>query len=73
MLSEPACRYPQFARSATAALATSGLATGHSCWPGEDAYRVSDPIPTWLCLTELQYVDGLGEQPGAPGAAANAV
>src|SRR5579863_2484418 len=26
--------------------------------------------PTWLCLAELQYVNGLGEFPGAPGAAA---
>src|SRR5579862_7956964 len=30
----------------------------------------SEPIPTWLCLTELQYVDCLGKLAGAPGAAA---
>src|SRR5215831_3842882 len=29
-----------------------------------------EPFPTWLCLAELQYVDGLGEFPRAPGAAA---
>src|ERR1700733_7846104 len=27
-------------------------------------------FPTWLCLAELQYVDGLRECPGAPRAAA---
>ena len=32
--------------------------------------RLTEPIPTWLGLSELQYVDGLGEFPGLPGAAA---
>jgi Transposase DDE domain len=32
--------------------------------------RVSEPFPSGLCLAELQYVDGFGELPGAPGAAA---
>jgi hypothetical protein len=30
----------------------------------------SEPIPTWLFLAELQYVDGFGEFSGAPGAVA---
>ena len=29
-----------------------------------------EPFPSWLCLADLQYVDGLGELAGAPGAAA---
>jgi len=32
--------------------------------------RVTEPFPSWLCFAELQFVDGLGEFPGAPGAAA---
>src|SRR6266571_5644153 len=28
-----------------------------------------EPFPSWLCLADLQYVDGLGEPPGFPGAA----
>src|SRR6185437_1946623 len=31
---------------------------------------VSEPFPPWLCVADLQYVDGLGELSGAPGAAA---
>jgi hypothetical protein len=35
------------------------------------SYRpCSEPFPSWLCLANLQYVDGLGELVGAPGAAA---
>jgi hypothetical protein len=34
---------------------------------------VSEPFPAWLCLANLQYMDGFGELAGAPGAAANAV
>src|SRR6266568_7523955 len=30
----------------------------------------SEPFPSWLCLAGLQYVNGLGELSGAPGAAA---
>jgi len=30
----------------------------------------SEPFPSWLCPADLQYVDGLGELTGAPGAAA---
>ena len=30
----------------------------------------SEPFSSWLCLMDLQYVDGLGELAGAPGAAA---
>src|SRR6516164_1940199 len=30
----------------------------------------SEPFPSWLCLAGLQYVDGLGQLPSAPGAAA---
>src|SRR6266851_8845051 len=30
----------------------------------------NEPFPSWLCLADLQYVDGLGELSGAPGAAA---
>src|SRR5581483_11807192 len=30
----------------------------------------SEPFPSWLCLADLQYVDGLGDLAGAPGAAA---
>src|SRR6266568_150157 len=29
----------------------------------------TEPFPSWLCLADLQYVDGLGEPPGFPGAA----
>jgi hypothetical protein len=29
-----------------------------------------ETFPSWLCFAELQYVDGLGEFPGAPGTAA---
>ena len=29
-----------------------------------------EPFPSWLCLAKLQYMDGLGELTGAPGAAA---
>ena len=32
--------------------------------------RDTEPFPPWLCLADLQYVDGLGEEPGAPGTAA---
>ena len=31
---------------------------------------LTEPFPSWLCLADLQYVDGLGEPPGFPGAAA---
>ena len=34
------------------------------------ATPVIEPFPSWLCLADLQYVDGLGEPSGAPGAAA---
>jgi putative transposase len=30
----------------------------------------TEPFSSWLCLADLQYVDGLGELSGAPGAAA---
>jgi putative transposase len=30
----------------------------------------TEPFPSWLCLANLQYVDGLGELAGAPGTAA---
>ena len=30
----------------------------------------TEPFPSWLCLAGLQYVNGLGELSGAPGAAA---
>jgi hypothetical protein len=30
----------------------------------------TEPFPSWLCLADLQYVNGLGELSGAPGAAA---
>jgi hypothetical protein len=30
----------------------------------------TERFPPWLWLADLQYVDGLGKQPGAPGAAA---
>jgi hypothetical protein len=29
-----------------------------------------NPFPSWLCVADLQYVDGLGELPGFPWAAA---
>src|SRR5580693_10321336 len=32
--------------------------------------RISEPFPSWLCLADLQYVDGLGKLPRFPGAAA---
>jgi hypothetical protein len=32
--------------------------------------KQTEPFPPWLCFAELQYVDGLGELTGAPGAAA---
>ena len=41
--------------AATSAQATSGCGT-------------AEPFPSWLCLVDLQYVDGLGELSGAPGA-----
>ena len=31
---------------------------------------LTEPFSSRLCLAELQYVDGLGELAGAPGAAA---
>jgi hypothetical protein len=31
---------------------------------------MSESFSSWLCFAELQYVDGLGELTGAPGAAA---
>ena len=31
---------------------------------------MSEAFPSCLCLAGLQYVNGLGELPGAPGAAA---
>jgi hypothetical protein len=34
------------------------------------AYGDTEPFSTWLCLADLQGVDGLGELAGAPGAAA---
>src|SRR5690348_7727827 len=34
------------------------------------ARRVNEAFSSCLCLAGLQYVDGLGELPGAPGAAA---
>ena len=33
-------------------------------------YLVNEPFSSWLCLADLQYVDGLGELAGAPGTAA---
>src|SRR5215472_15648713 len=30
----------------------------------------TEPFPSWLCFADLQYMDGLGELTGAPGAAA---
>ena len=41
--------------------------------PSTDTYRtvgMTEPFPSWLCLANLQYVDGLGKLAGAPGAAA---
>jgi hypothetical protein len=32
-----------------------------------DLRKQSEPFLTWLCLADLQYVDGLGELAGAPG------
>src|SRR5579871_3962518 len=32
--------------------------------------RQHSALPSCLCLADLQYVDGFGELPGAPGAAA---
>jgi hypothetical protein len=32
--------------------------------------RFREPFSSWLCLADLQYVDGLGELAGAPGAMA---
>jgi hypothetical protein len=31
---------------------------------------MTEPFSSWLCRVDLQGVDGLGELPGAPGAAA---
>ncbi len=38
--------------------------------PLEIMQQINEPIPSWLCLADLQYVNGLGELSGAPGAAA---
>jgi hypothetical protein len=35
-----------------------------------DREQYTEPFPSCLCLADLQYVDGLGEFPGTPGAAA---
>jgi hypothetical protein len=32
----------------------------------------TEPFPSCLCVADLEYADGLGELPGAPGAAADA-
>ena len=40
----------------------NGLGKGHAV--------ATEPFPPWLCVADLQYVDGLGEQPGAPRTAA---
>jgi len=37
------------------------------------APALTEPFPSWLCPADLQYVDGLGELTGAPGAAAELV
>jgi len=34
------------------------------------ADSLTEPFSSCVCLADLQYVDGLGELPGAPGAAA---
>src|SRR6516164_10632194 len=44
-------------------------------WPHANAQhcrplRISEPFPSWLCLADLQYVNGLGELASTPGAAA---
>ena len=37
---------------------------------GDKGFIGTEPFPSWLCFADLQYVDGLGELAGAPGAAA---
>jgi hypothetical protein len=47
---------------ALARTATKGIPPGRY----RPSAKLLEPFPTWLCLAELQYVNGLGELPRAP-------
>jgi hypothetical protein len=52
-------------------LAISSLLVISACGPeGAPTATATEPFPSWLCLANLQYMDGFGELARAPGAAA---
>jgi hypothetical protein len=51
-------------------LKTDSLSGDVSQLAGDVTGTDNEPFPSWLCLANLQYVDGLRELTGAPGAAA---
>jgi hypothetical protein len=67
------CHFPVIGPpSATATAPAVPLAGRLACVRAKiaEVVTVSEPFPSRLCLADLQYVDGLGELAGAPGAAA---